>query len=72
MHGAAEGVGEEDRLFTLACLCSFALQEIAWANIWSAESFYKLGAAGTLLLFVFIVLQAGPPPSDPRCTLPWC
>jgi hypothetical protein len=39
---------------------------------WTSPTFAKAGIAVsvlTLLVFVFVV---GPPPSDGRCSLPWC
>ena len=41
-------------------------------NAWSSEKFTKVGLLATVLLLVFFVVVIGPPPSDGRCTLPWC
>ncbi len=39
---------------------------------WTSPTFAKAGVLIVLLtLFVFVVV-IGPPPSDGRCTLPWC
>ena len=40
--------------------------------VWTSPTFAKAGIVVVLLtLFVFVVV-VGPPPSDGRCTLPWC
>lgn len=41
-------------------------------DFWSSEAFAKVGIVATVALFVTFLLVAGPPPSDGRCTLPWC
>ena len=41
-------------------------------DIFTNEKFYKLGIAATVVLFVATTVLLGPPPSDSRCTLPWC
>jgi hypothetical protein len=41
-------------------------------GVWTSPAFAKAGIGLVLLtLFVFVVV-IGPPPSDGRCTLPWC
>lgn len=40
-------------------------------NIWTQNSFFLVGAAITIF-FLGLLLFAGPPPTDSRCTLPWC
>ena len=41
-------------------------------NWWTSPTFAVAGVgAAALLLFLFVVV-IGPPPSDGRCTLPWC
>tara|TARA_B100000768_G_scaffold95591_1_gene89265 strand:- start:157 stop:507 length:351 start_codon:yes stop_codon:yes gene_type:complete len=42
------------------------------ADIWSSEIFTKAGIVSVLLLLFFFVFVIGPPPSDGRCSLPWC
>lgn len=37
------------------------------------ENFSKFGALGAVLLIVlFLSVGGGAPPTDDRCTLPWC
>jgi hypothetical protein len=36
------------------------------------DTFFKGGGIAVFALFILLVLLAGPPPSDGRCTLPWC
>ena len=41
-------------------------------DIFTNENFYKVGAVAALALLVATSVLVGPPPSDSRCTLPWC
>jgi hypothetical protein len=46
-------------------------QERGLLDLWTNENFFLFGIVGVVLLFAAIV-GVVPPPSDPRCTLPWC
>lgn len=39
---------------------------------WSSTRFTQLGLASVVLLLVLLVVVSGGPPTDSRCTLPWC
>ena len=41
-------------------------------DAWTNETFSQLSIAVVVLLFLATVVAAGPPPTDARCTLPWC
>ena len=41
-------------------------------NVWVQENFFIFGGITTFVVLLCILFAAGPPPSDPRCTLPWC
>eukprot|EP00889_Picochlorum_renovo_P007211 jgi/Picre1/34241/NNA_001715.t1 len=41
-------------------------------GVWSSTAFSQLGIASAAFLLVVILVLAGGPPSDARCTLPWC
>uniref|UniRef100_A0A383WL55 Uncharacterized protein n=1 Tax=Tetradesmus obliquus TaxID=3088 RepID=A0A383WL55_TETOB len=48
-------------------------REEAWLlNAWSSAPFQGVGLAAAVLVLLAILLAAGPPPADSRCTLPWC
>ena len=47
-------------------------QERIGLDIWTNESFYLVGIVAVVVLFAAVLLSAGGPPADPRCTLPWC
>lgn len=51
---------------------SIRRQERYLLNYWSQDTFFKGGGLAVLALFILLILLAGPPPSDGRCTLPWC
>lgn len=51
---------------------SIRQQEQKLLNVWVQENFFivaGLTVVATLIVSTFLV---GPPPSDSRCTLPWC
>lgn len=41
-------------------------------NAWTSEAFTRNGLIAVVALLVFFLFVIGPPPSDGRCTLPWC
>lgn len=41
-------------------------------DFWVSENFFKLGAASAVLVLLFFLFFVGGPPTDDRCTLPWC
>lgn len=41
-------------------------------NAWTQERLMQLAAGGTMVLVLVLLFAAGGPPSDARCTLPWC
>lgn len=41
-------------------------------NAWTSERLMPLAAGGTMALVLVLLFAAGGPPSDARCTLPWC
>jgi hypothetical protein len=47
-------------------------EEAFLLNAWSSDKFQGLGVATAVLVLLAILLAAGPPPADSRCTLPWC
>ena len=47
-------------------------QERLLLDVWSAPWFPALGAGLAVALLLVFVFGVGPPPADPRCTLPWC
>jgi hypothetical protein len=47
-------------------------EEAFLLNAWSSDKFQGLGVAVAVLVLLAILLAAGPPPADSRCTLPWC
>lgn len=47
-------------------------QESTLLDAWTTETFSQISIIGIVLLFVAVVIAAGPPPTDARCTLPWC
>ncbi len=52
------------------CLpCALSWQVL---NAWTQERLMQLAAGGTMVLVLVLLFAAGGPPSDARCTLPWC
>ncbi|KAG1659814.1 hypothetical protein FOA52_002151 [Chlamydomonas sp. UWO 241] len=48
-------------------------REESWLlDIWTNERVQQVGAVLSLVVFAIIISSVGPPPSDSRCTLPWC
>lgn len=47
-------------------------QEQQVLNAWTQERLMQLAAGGTMVLVLVLLFAAGGPPSDARCTLPWC
>lgn len=47
-------------------------EESLLLNAWSSVSFQGVGAGVAVLVLLAVLLAAGPPPADSRCTLPWC
>jgi hypothetical protein len=47
-------------------------QESALLNVWTQQWFFLLCGCGVFVLLAVFVAGVGPPPTDPRCTLPWC
>ncbi|KAF8059144.1 hypothetical protein HT031_005316 [Scenedesmus sp. PABB004] len=47
-------------------------EESVLLNAWSSGAFQGAGAALAVLVLLGVLLAAGPPPADSRCTLPWC
>lgn len=47
-------------------------QEQQVLNAWTSERGMQLAAGGTMALVLLLLFAAGGPPSDARCTLPWC
>ena len=41
-------------------------------NAWVPDQVLGLAAVGVMALLIAVLLAAGGPPADPRCTLPWC
>lgn len=41
-------------------------------GVWSSPAFSQIGIASAAFLLVVLLVLAGGPPSDARCTLPWC
>mmetsp|Transcript_39683 Transcript_39683/g.55097 ORF Transcript_39683/g.55097 Transcript_39683/m.55097 type:complete len:149 (+) Transcript_39683:132-578(+) len=41
-------------------------------NAWTGENFTRSGLISVAALLIFFIVVIGPPPSDGRCTLPWC
>lgn len=41
-------------------------------NAWTSDKFQGAGVALAVLVLLVVLLAAGPPPTDARCTLPWC
>lgn len=41
-------------------------------GVWSSTAFSQLGIASAAFFLVMLLVLAGGPPSDARCTLPWC
>lgn len=66
--------GPADAHFPLAAQCPGCLlpQERVLLDFWTSESFYKVGAVGACAFLLLFAVLMGPPPSDGRCTLPWC
>ena len=46
--------------------------ELLLLNAFTQERLMQLAAGGTMALVLLLLFSAGGPPSDPRCTLPWC
>lgn len=47
-------------------------QERQVLDAWTQERLLQLAAGVTMALVLLLLFAAGGPPSDPRCTLPWC
>lgn len=47
-------------------------QESQLLNAWTNGVGMQLAAAGTMVLVIALLVSAGGPPADARCTLPWC
>lgn len=47
-------------------------EESLLLNAWSSGAFQGAGVAAAVLVLLVVLLGAGPPPADSRCTLPWC
>jgi len=47
-------------------------QERVLLDVFSTDTFMKAGAGVAFVMFIVFVFVIGPPPSDGRCTLPWC
>lgn len=47
-------------------------EESILLNAWSSDKFQGAGVALAVLVLLVLLLAAGPPPTDTRCTLPWC
>lgn len=47
-------------------------QEQQVLSAWTSERGMQLAAGGTIVLVLLLLFAAGGPPSDARCTLPWC
>ena len=41
-------------------------------DIFTNDNFFRLSAVAAVALLLSTALLVGPPPSDSRCTLPWC
>ena len=48
------------------------LQERFMLDIFTNDNFFRLSAVAAVALLLSTALLVGPPPSDSRCTLPWC
>lgn len=47
-------------------------EESLLLNAWTSDKFQGTGVAIAVLVLLTLLLAAGPPPADGRCTLPWC
>ncbi|PRW33295.1 metaxin 1 [Chlorella sorokiniana] len=47
-------------------------QEQQLLSAWTSERGMQLAAGSTIVLVLLLLFAAGGPPSDARCTLPWC
>jgi hypothetical protein len=47
-------------------------EESFMLNAWTSDKFQGAGVAVAVLVLLALLLAAGPPPADTRCTLPWC
>jgi hypothetical protein len=47
-------------------------QESWLLDIWTNERVQQIGGVLSLVVFAIVIASVGPPPSDSRCTLPWC
>ncbi|PSC73709.1 metaxin-1 isoform X2 [Micractinium conductrix] len=47
-------------------------QERAVLDAWTQALQLQLAAGGTIVVVLLLLFAAGGPPSDARCTLPWC
>lgn len=47
-------------------------QENIWLDIWTSPYFSTIGILAAVVVLITFLFGVGPPPSDPRCTLPWC
>ena len=47
-------------------------QERLLLDVWTRPQSLLVAASGTLVLLLVLLVASGGPPSDPRCTLPWC
>lgn len=47
-------------------------EEAFMLNAWSSNMFQGAGVAVAIIVLLAVVVTAGPPPADSRCTLPWC
>lgn len=41
-------------------------------DAWTQALQLQLAAGGTIVVVLLLLFAAGGPPSDARCTLPWC
>jgi hypothetical protein len=53
-------------------LDSIRKQERLALDVWSSQWFPVIGGSLTVILLIVFIFGVGPPPEDPRCTLPWC
>ncbi|KAI3431635.1 hypothetical protein D9Q98_004682 [Chlorella vulgaris] len=51
---------------------SIRKQEMQMLNAVTNANMMQIAAGGAMALVLVLLLAAGGPPADPRCTLPWC